>query len=154
MSEEKNNINTELYSEYFKQELEDLEKVAKETDKYSEIISEQIEMLHKSASMHAKGSQHYLVEHMKNAVSLQTQKQSLLKDRMNLKKVILDYSIKELKGEQDVDIMESINKYIGLLKEQHDNVKNEMSKTADILNTDNIDTEIDNILEEIESSTN
>lgn len=145
--QKKEGIQTEIYSEYFKQELEDLERVARETDRYSEIISKQVEMLHKSASMNAKGSQHYLVEHIKNAVSLQSQKQSLLKDRMSLKKIILDYSIKEAKGDQDVDLMTSINQYISMLKDQQNGVKEEMAKTADALSADDIDEQIDSILE-------
>ena len=66
------------YEEYFQSTLERLEREYKKTEKYSKQIDDQIDKFENLPP--GKGSQHYLIEHIKNAITLQSQKQSLIKD--------------------------------------------------------------------------
>lgn len=65
------NENIEKYKEYFKDDLEAINEELTKSKHYSEIIDKEIEMLSESNSFGTnKGTQHYLIEHIANAVQL------------------------------------------------------------------------------------
>ena len=144
---DKNSIeqNIETYKKYFEEDLSAIEEELKKSKEYSVIIDSEIEKLSGPSLGSNKGVQHYLIEHITNAVDLQTQRQGLRRDRVAIKKAILDYAMKFADEENDVngnaaELTDLINKL--LEKDRIDNSKNE--KVID----ENLDNEIDNILNE------
>ena len=88
------NENLKKYQEYFSEDLEAIEEELKKSKGYSEIIDREIKNLETTTLGPTKGSQHYLIEHISNAVELQTQRQGLRRDRFAIKKAIIDYASK------------------------------------------------------------
>ena len=72
------------YADYFKEDLEAINEELETSKKYSQIIDKEIEALSKPG-LNSKGSQHYLIEHITNAVQLQTQRGGLREDKVNIK---------------------------------------------------------------------
>lgn len=107
----------EEFEQYFKDDLAAIDEELAKSKQYSAMIDEEIEKIH-SASIASggtlKGSQHYLIEHIKNAVALQTQRQSLRKDKFTIRKTILDYDNKNSKNSEgeSVNIQAEISKLI------------------------------------------
>ena len=115
--EEKKSIleETKEYKEYFKDDLAEIDNELKKADEYSTIIDNEIQKLKTSGLGVNKGSQHYLIEHITNAIQLQSQKQSLRKDKFTIEKTIMDYSKKfnEDKNSSDSNqLAELVNKII------------------------------------------
>lgn len=81
----------ELYRAYFKEDLDAIEEELAKSKEYSQIIDKEITAL-SAPGLATKGTQHYLIEHITNAVELQTQRQGLRKDRVAIKKLIMDYA--------------------------------------------------------------
>ena len=102
------------YEEYFQNTLSRLESEYKRTEKYARQIDDQIDKFEKSPP--GKGSQHYLIEHIKNAITLQSQKQSLIKDEFGFKKAILDYSLKNTEASNEKDLFVEIERLINQTK--------------------------------------
>lgn len=109
---------------------------------YSEIIDTEIEKLSAPALGMNKGGQHYLIEHITNAVQLQTQRQGLRKDRFAIKKAIMDYAAKFADENSNSDESALIEKLNELL-EKDKNEKNELQKVD---NVKSLDDEMDDIL--------
>ena len=91
-----------------------------------------------------KGSQHYLIEHITNAVQLQSQRQSLRKDKFSIKKAIMDYAAKFADDESkdkdgDSHVAELINK---LLEQDRSAKQSQMAP----LSEEDIDAEIDKVI--------
>lgn len=86
------------YQDYFKEDLDAIEEELEKSKGYSEIIDKEISNLSQPGLGMNKGGQHYLIEHIKNAVELQAQRQGLRKDRFSIKKTIMDYAAKDEKG--------------------------------------------------------
>lgn len=85
----KNNI--AYLEEYFKEDFDDLETEYKKSKEYSQIIDAQIkELTDAIAEGNARGAQHYLTEYISNISSLQSQRQSIIKDRVNMKMKIIE----------------------------------------------------------------
>lgn len=150
MSDEKKEIIAE-YEEYFKEDLDAINEELSESKKYSEIINREINSL-SAPGLATKGSQHYLIEHITNAVELQTQREGLRKDKVAIKKAIMDYAIKALdkkkaEGATDVDIMDAI---AALLDE--DRAKKGKSGKSPKEASQDADAEIDDILDSIKES--
>ena len=128
---------------------EDLDAIEEELEKskeYSKIIDDEIAKLSGVQSLGSnKGSQRYLIEHITNAVSLQTQRQSLRKDRVAVKKMIIDFASRDNKSEdgQAINIAETVERLINKTKE---NMTSQVSSQSN----DMLDSDIDAILGEEE----
>ena len=95
--------NKKLFEDYFKEDLAAIEEELTKSKSYSEIIDEEIKKLSAPSLGSNKGGQHFLIEHITNAVQLQTQRQGLRRDRFAIKKAILDYAAKFLDNEESHD---------------------------------------------------
>ena len=117
--EEKDKLgpNVELYRAYFKEDLDAIEEELAKSKEYSKIIDTEINAL-SAPGLATKGSQHYLIEHITNAVELQTQRQGLRKDRVAIKKLIMDYANRKEDreiGDGDADNLNDVmNKLLAL----------------------------------------
>ena len=109
--------NVELYRAYFKEDLDAIEEELAKSKEYSKIIDTEITAL-SAPGLATKGSQHYLIEHITNAVELQTQRQGLRKDRVAIKKLIMAYANRKEdreSGEGDADNLNDVmNKLLAL----------------------------------------
>ena len=139
------NIMTTLeeFEEYFKDDLAAIDEELAKSKQYSAMIDEEIEKIHAASIASGgalKGSQRYLIEHIKNAVALQTQRQSLRKDKFTIRKTILDYDHKNSKNVEGdgINIQAEISKLIAESK------KSEQS-TSFICDVD-LDSAIDEII--------
>jgi len=134
--------NLKKYEEYFKDSFDQLDEEFHKSKEYSEKIDRQIQLFD-SAAVPSKGGQHYLIEHIKNAISLQTQRQSIIKDKFSIKKAILDYSFKtdDQESNSNKDLFEEISK---MIKETKEINKDLVPKNV----TKNIDSEIDGLVED------
>lgn len=132
------------FEAYFKEDLDAIEEELTKSKSYSDIIDNEIKKITDTTSLGAtKGSQHYLIEHISNAVQLQSQRQSLRKDRFNIKKAIMDYANRlNPENADDRSVLEEINKLLELDKK---NKKNEQVVYQDM---DDLDAAIDSALEE------
>ena len=100
--------NVELYRAYFKEDLDAIEEELAKSKEYSKIIDTEITAL-SAPGLATKGSQHYLIEHITNAVELQTQRQGLRKDRVAIKKLIMDYANRKEDRESGEGDAENLN---------------------------------------------
>ena len=100
--------NVELYRAYFKEDLDAIEEELEKSKEYSKIIDKEITAL-SAPGLATKGSQHYLIEHITNAVELQTQRQGLRKDRVAIKKLIMDYANRKEDRESGEGDAENLN---------------------------------------------
>lgn len=118
--------NVELYRAYFKEDLDAIEEELAKSKEYSQIIDKEITAL-SAPGLATKGSQHYLIEHITNAVELQTQRQGLRKDRVAIKKLIMDYANRKEdreSGEGDADnLNDAMNKLLALSSKPDMSVK-------------------------------
>ena len=133
--------NIEIYTEHFQEDLEAIEEELKKSKEYSAIIDAEIEKLSGPSLGANKGAQRYLIEHITNAVQLQTQRQGLRRDRFTIKKAIIDYAAKFAEENANSDesaVMAKINELIDLDKQ---NKKN--SSVSVQQNQDELDAQID-----------
>ena len=130
--------NVELYRAYFKEDLDAIEEELAKSKEYSKIIDTEINAL-SAPGLATKGSQHYLIEHITNAVELQTQRQGLRKDRVAIKKLIMDYANRKEdreSGEGDAENLNDVmNKLLALsskpdmtVKESQEDIDSDIDK--------------------------
>jgi hypothetical protein len=102
------------YQEYFKEDLTAIDEELKTSKDYSAIIDKEIKELSAPGLGVNKGAQHYLIEHLENAIALQTQREGLRKDRFAIKKAIMDYSNKnDTNNDSDInDLIKKLNETI------------------------------------------
>ena len=134
----------EEFKTYFKDDLDAIDEELGKSQDYSKIIDEQIDHLKENCKAMNKGSQHYLIEHITNAVQLQSQRQSLRKDKFSIKKAIMDYAAKFADDESkdkdgDSHVAELINK---LLEQDRSAKQSQMAP----LSEEDIDAEIDKVI--------
>jgi hypothetical protein len=109
------------YEEYFKGVLSELETEFEKSKSYSEKIDREINKL--ESSMPSRGGQLYLTEHIKNAIALQSQRQSIIKDKFSIMKSILDYSAKDNRDESaGKTLFEQLSLLVNADKEKLKNV--------------------------------
>jgi hypothetical protein len=89
---------TKRYEEYFKSDLDDIQKTIGDIDAYKKTIDGRIGIMTSAGS---RGGEHYLTEHIKNAIALQTMKETLLQDRFSIHKSIMDYAVKAAASDSD-----------------------------------------------------
>lgn len=130
------------YLDYFAEDLAAVKDEIAKSRQYSNIIDTEIE--HLRENLLNRGTQKYLVDHLENAISLQSQRQNLNKDLFTIKKTIMDYAFKDAKigddGKKEVDIITALDR---LIKESEDN-RNKIEKLTVTTKSDaEIDKEID-----------
>lgn len=141
MGEKLNNKYSE-FEEYFKEDLDAIEEELKKSKEYSEIIDSEIQNLKATAVGMVKGNQRYLIDHIHNAVELQTQRQSLRRDKFTIKKAIIEYTNKE-GSDTSGEFEELLNKLI-----QADRKSRIDTTSTTMPNEQNLDEEIDKLLGE------
>ena len=136
------------FEKYFEEDLDAIEEELTQSKKYSDIIDNEIDKLSTPSLGSNKGSQHYLIEHINNAVALQTQRQGLRKDRFAIKKAIMDYAAK-FADNQDSNSEENLTELINkLLEKDKKDLKTNITSEPDSTEDEDLDSAIDNILEE------
>lgn len=137
-------LNIEKFNSYFKEDLDAIEEELEKSKEYSSIIDTEINKLSGPSLGTNRGAQSYLIEHITNAVALQTQRQGLRKDRFAIKKAIMDYASKfadeKTVGDESVSLIDKINELL------ENDKKNKEDSTKTINQPDNLDDEIDNLL--------
>ena len=123
------NQNIEFYKDYFKEELDAIEEELKKSKEYSAIIDAEIKKLSGPSLGANKGAQHYLIEHITNAVSLQTQRQGLRRDNFAIKKAIIDYAAKFAEENATGDENAIINKINELIEMDKGNKKKDIASS-------------------------
>jgi hypothetical protein len=132
------------YEEYFREILEELEKEFQKSNEYSMKIDSEIKKFEEL--MPNKGTQYFLIEHLKNAVALQSQRQSIIKDKFAIKKAVLDYVMKDNKDEAEGKVLfEELSKIVQGDKEKLRSITNAVEDT--MKKQENLDQKIDEILE-------
>jgi hypothetical protein len=132
------------YEEYFADILAELEKEFDKSTKYSETIDAEITKFADLTSF--KGGQHYLTEHLKNAISLQSQRQSLIKDKFSIKKAILDYTFKTDDEGSEQNLFKELQKLVEDSKEKIKKSNDNHEKVVNEIENKNLDAEIDEAL--------
>jgi hypothetical protein len=133
------------YEVYFKEILDELEKEFAKSTSYSKTIDVEIEKFSEYAN--SKGGQHYLIEHIRNAITLQSQRQSIIKDKFSIKKAILDYSFKSDNEGSEQSLFKELQKLVQNSKNKIDKSNNKHEQTVTKIENTNLDAEIDELLE-------
>jgi hypothetical protein len=89
---------TQQFEDYFKNDLDAINGTIADIDSYKTGIDSRIDMMRGSGS---RGGEHYLTDHYKNAIALETMKATLLEDRFQIHKTIMDYAVKATAGGGD-----------------------------------------------------
>ena len=135
----------ELFN-FFNEEINRLEKEIKRIEAYQNELDEKIKFF---SDPTMRGSTHYYIEIGKNQIQLSSLKKDLLRDITNLKKNILDYSLKLNTSDSDrpnVILENKINELLGQLKKT-DMEKSSMKQIA-VIDMDALDEEIERQLME------
>jgi len=133
------------YYDYFKDDLDAIEEELTKSKDYSKILDEQIDLL--KQPQYSKAGGHLLVEQIQNAVQLQTQRQSLRRDRFNIKKTMMDYANKN--NEKTGDEEKLLDVVRDLVKSQQ---KANAEKPQPVIEQD--DDELDKIIDSQLEDTN
>ena len=111
------------FERYFSDIMEALDAEFKKSNEYSMKIDAEIAKF--DNMMASKGGQHYLVSHMENAIALQSQRQSLIKDKFNIKKAVLDYAMKNQEDENaGKNLFDELSRIIKMDKQRIEAVVN------------------------------
>jgi phage terminase large subunit-like protein len=141
MAKKKENINE--YEQYFAGILAELESEFAKTEVYSKTTDEEIKKFENTIG--SKGGQHYLVEHIKNAINLQAQRQSIIKDKFAIKKAVLDYAMKnDLSEAEGKSLFDEITRLVEIEKQKISKLGDQVVKT---LSEQKDEDELDNIIE-------
>jgi hypothetical protein len=141
-----NNSRRKEYETYFQEILKEVEKEFEKSDNYSKKID--AELARFADSMPSKGTQYYLIEHIKNAISLQMQRQSLIKDKFSIKKAILDYAMKSTDDENaGKTLFDELAKIVNIDKQKLADLGKKIEETKI---QDNLDEKIDELLSKSE----
>ena len=136
-------FNKKEFEEYFREIVTELEREFEKSDRYSQKIDAELKKF--DDSLPGKNTQYYLIEHLKNAIELQAQRQSLIKDKFSIKKAILDYSIKTDADENEGKILfDELSKLVKLDKEKFEQIK----RKIDEKDAKKLDEKIDELLEQ------
>lgn len=144
--------NLERFKEYFQDAITELNIEFNKSKEYSLKIDREIKKYDEIVQTGRGNSQHYLVEHIKNAIALQTQRQSIIKDKFSIKKAVLDYSIKSdaIDNDSSKNIFEEITKMVDFAKltqasnlsttkiseEQHEEIDDQIDAAAELPDED------------------
>lgn len=133
---------TKKYEDYFNENIESLKNELEKVSSLEKIVLDHIDKL---KAYEGKG-QHYLIEEIKNAIGVGSQKQSLLKDQVALKKIILDYTVKGTDKTDGEGFMKVLQ---GMIASQN-KIKNDGEIISVDQDTENIDNIISDIVEKLD----
>jgi hypothetical protein len=137
----KNDGKRKEFEEYFKSILDEIEQEFEKSNNYSKKIDAELEKF--EGTMPSKGTQFFVAEHIKNAIALQSQRQSLIKDKFNIKKAVLDYTMKMEEDESaGKTLFEELSKIVSFDKAK----LAEIGKKLEINQQENLDDKIDELL--------
>lgn len=144
MSTENNQSNNKYteFEKYFAEDLKAIEEELAKSKEYSAIIDNEIQNLKATAVGMVKGNQRYLIDHIHNAVELQTQRQSLRRDKFAIKKAIIEYTNKNDTGSASGEFQELLEKMIA--SDRKEKITNTTVSTQSEVD---LDAEIDRLLE-------
>ena len=98
----------DLFAEYLKDNDAELTSLLKKLTELEGISDKQMSAI---MSMPAgRGTQHYLIEYLNSNISIQTQKQSILKDKRDIRNNALNLALKNMKGEDIGDAADVLAK--------------------------------------------
>jgi hypothetical protein len=98
----------DLFAEYLKDNDAELTSLLKKLTELEGISDKQMSAI---MSMPAgRGTQHYLIEYLNSNISIQTQKQSILKDKRDIRNNALNLALKNMKGEDIGDAADVLTK--------------------------------------------
>jgi hypothetical protein len=137
----KNDGKRKEFEDYFQSILEEIEKEFEKSNNYSKKIDAELEKF--EGTMPSKGTQFFMSEHIKNAIALQSQRQSLIKDKFAIKKAVLDYTMKMEEDESaGKTLFEELSKIVSFDKAK----LAEIGKKLEVNQQENIDDKIDELL--------
>jgi hypothetical protein len=137
----KNDGKRKEFEDYFQSILEEIEKEFEKSNNYSKKIDAELEKF--EGTMPSKGTQFFMSEHIKNAIALQSQRQSLIKDKFAIKKAVLDYTMKMEEDESaGKTLFEELSKIVSFDKAK----LAEIGKKLEVNQQGNIDDKIDELL--------
>ena len=134
------------YEQYFQEILDELEKEFAKSNEYSKTIDDEIKKFSDFAN--SKGGQHYLIEHIRNAITLQSQRQSIIKDKFSIKKAILDYTFKDDDEGSEQNLFKELQKLVQDSKKKIDKSNQKHQEVATKIEDTSLDAEIDELLED------
>jgi hypothetical protein len=82
---------TKQFEDYFKDDLDAINSTISDIELYKKGIDGRIGLMQGAGS---RGGEHYLTDHYKNAIALETMKATLLEDRFEIHKTVMDYAVK------------------------------------------------------------
>jgi hypothetical protein len=136
-------LNKKEFEDYFREIVAELEREQEKSDRYSQKIDAELRKF--DESLPGKNSQYYLIEHLKNAIELQSQRQALIKDKFSIKKAILDYSMKNEEDENAGKVLfDELSKLVKVDKDKLEDLR----KKIDANDAKKLDEKIDELLEE------
>jgi hypothetical protein len=136
-------LNKKEFEDYFREIVAELEREQEKSDRYSQKIDAELKKF--DESLPGKNSQYYLIEHLKNAIELQSQRQALIKDKFSIKKAILDYSMKNQDDENAGKVLfDELSKLVKVDKDKLEDLR----KKIDSNDAKKLDEKIDELLEE------
>ena len=91
-------VKIEEMTEMFADELKELKKQIEEAEEIYKILKEEAIMLKDNKQ---RGTFKYTVDTFQNLINMSGQHQSLLKDKTNIKKIIIDLAMKDKNNEED-----------------------------------------------------
>lgn len=129
------------YRDYFKDDESALQNLVERLEKLQNISDQQITTIASAAQ--GRGTQHYLIEHITNAIAIQSQLQSVLKDKRSIKEKSIDLALKTSRGEDSGDGNEILTSLQNLIKEQKRAAENTDKLETIILRNKKTDSELD-----------
>ena len=126
--------NTELFKtaeeflKYFNAELEKINISYNKCEEMEQIINKHITAIDNAPA--GKGTQHYLIEHTANMISIQTEKQSLVKEITSLKQKAIEFAMKITNKEESLSDHEAIMLALDKLIEKEKKMSFTQSKPA------------------------
>lgn len=139
-----NKDNMKEYEEYFKPLIDALDEEFVKSQEYSVIIDAEIKKF--NGLTNSKGGQHYLIEHVKNAVTLQSQRQSIYKDKFNIMKSILDFTFKDGDEGSEENLFSELKKLAAKTEKIIKDNEKTNDKVAQSVENEKLDAEIDKAL--------
>jgi hypothetical protein len=130
------------YLTYFSDESDKLKASYDKCVQLEKTMDDQISAI--TAQPAGRGTQHYLIDHITNAISLQSEKQSIAKDMSDLKKTALGYAIKDMVGDDDTSGKDNVLAMLSeLIKQEKKSEAENKTDGKKIQNDSDLDAEIE-----------
>src|SRR5574344_1641272 len=115
--EQDNNVifnKADEFKSYFKDDEKSIDSLITKLDSLQQIIDGQINEISQAAP--GRGTQKYLIDHITNAMSVQTEKQALLRGKRDIKENALTLALKNEEKEGTSDTADVLNALSALIK--------------------------------------